>query len=198
MHESFINVLFNQMQREQLKFPNLQKIDTEAYDGSINLLFWFMQTFPIEELRIDCYTLSCSPNDALDNFSSKTLRKLCIAQLLTANDVLLKKFFNGMVNLKELYFEFDPNPITLFKNNCSIEKVLFTDTWFQREYSEMIFSTLKTFKSLKRIYMRFLEEHNSYVTSAFNKHFKDKKVEGREDEDSRVELIFYSEYGFFL
>lgn len=196
-NEDVIDMLFNRIQKEKLKFTNLQKIDTKNYNGSINLLLWFMQTFPIEELNIDSYNLSCSPNDALDNFLNKRLRKLCIDQLPTTNDVLLKNIFNGMVNLKELYFNCNSDLVTLFENNSTIETIIFKGTLFQHEHSGMIFSTLETFKSLKRIYMKFHENSHSYVTSTFNNHFRDKKVEGREDKDSRVELIFYSEDGYF-
>ena len=187
MEIDVIDMLFNRLQKEQLKFPNLKKISINDYDGSINILLWLIQTFPIEELDILTYKLSCDSSELLDNFSSKTLKKLCITRAVTNNYDLLKKCFSNTVNLKELHIH-DFNLINLFENNSTIEKVTFQYERFGDENSEMVFAILKTFKSLKCIYVRFYERSHSYVISAFQRHFK-----GRE-----VELIFYSELFYFL
>ena len=187
MKEDIVDMLFSRIQKEQLKFSSLQKIDTRLYDGSINLLLLFTQTFPIEELNIDSYKLPCSPNEVLNTFSSKTLRKLRITRAPTDNDIFLKKCFSDMVNLKELHFKYDPDLITLFENNSTIEKVAFENSWFNFEYSEMVFPILRTFKSLKCIYVEYYETSHSYVLAAFKKHF----------ENREVELIFNSEPYYF-
>ena len=190
MEIDLIDMLFNRLREKKLEFPNLKKISINDYDGPINILLWLIQTFPIEELNISSYKLSCDSSKLLDNFSSKTLRKLCISGESTGKVDLLHKCFSNMVNLKELHFLGNPKLIRLFEYNSTIEKVVFENTWLNSENiwvdSEdfgIVFAILKTFKSLKCIYVEFDEDYHSYVIMAFKKHFN----------GTEVELIFYSE-----
>ncbi len=197
MEKDVINMVFNRLQIEKLEFANLKKIDTNEYVGSIYLLFWFTQTFDIEELNIELFESFCSPNESfeslcspnelLDNFSSEKLKKLIISSDATDNDVFLKKSFSNMKNLKELHLSCNPYLIKLFENNSTIEKVVFESILYYHRDSEMFFAILKTFESLKCIYMVFHKNSHCDTISAFKNHFQ-----GRE-----VELIFYSEDGYF-
>ena len=191
MNPGVIDMLFNRLQNEKLKFPNLKKIDTKYCKGSIDLLLWFIQTFDIEELNIESSKLECYSNELLNNFSNKTLKKLRIISTTIDNPDLLKKFFSNMKKLKELHLLSDPHFMKLFEDNSIIEKVTF-EYYYPGDKKEPLFAILKTFKILKYIYIKYDARYHSSVASAFKKHFKDKKVEDRE-----VDLSFYSEPRYF-
>ena len=97
-------MLYALLKNEKLEFPNLKKIDINAYNGSIDLLLWFIQSFNINELNINYSTLNCNSSKLLNDFSNNTLRTLRISSYVSTDNVdLLKKCFSNMKNLKELY-----------------------------------------------------------------------------------------------
>ena len=177
MSKDVIDLLFNRLQEGKLKFSNLKKINTNYYgDVPINLLLWFIQTFNIEELIINSCKLLFYSNEPL-NFSSKTLNKPRINSAFAKNNVILKKCFHNIVNLRELYFFGKPDLIKLFENNSTTEKVTFEYQFDVSVDFDELFAVLKTFKNLKCICVKYVTFYHSSISLAFRRYFEKGKVE---------------------
>ena len=174
----FILMLYIRLVNEKLKFPNLKKIDIDTYNGSIELLLWFIQKSNITELNINNSILNCNSSQLLNDFSNNTLRTLRISGgVYTDNVDLLKKCFSNMKNLQELYILRNTGSIILFEANSIIEKVTIGKlnyAWFNYNVP---FAVLKTFTNLKCICVGCKTYERPNVISAFEEHFEGRNVE---------------------